>query len=104
MSPQCASERCRRAARQFAEYYTSDRVFEILMMSRDVGGSAPPRYLLPSTTTAFRTSLVAADRLYQELSQEIAGARPFPNHGVPDARARGTIRTELRKVLGITEK
>lgn len=101
MSPQCASERCRGAARRFAEYYTSDRVFEHLMMSRDVGPSAPPRYLLPSTTTAFRTGSVAGDRLYQELVEEIAGARPFPNHGVPDAKERGTIRAGLRKVLGI---
>lgn len=101
MSPQCSSDRCRRAAQRFAEYYTSDRVFEALMMSHDAGPSAPPRYLLPSTTTAFRTPSVAGDRLYQDLLAEIAGARPFPNYGVPDARARGAIRREVKAALGL---
>jgi thiamine pyridinylase len=101
MSPQCSSGACRRAARIFAEYYTSDRVFEVLMMARDVGPAAPPRYLLPSTSTAFRTPAVAADSLYQQLWAEIAGARPFPNDGVPEARARGAIRAAVRQALGV---
>jgi thiamine pyridinylase len=101
MSPQCASQACRRAAQIFAEYYTSDRVFEVLMMSRDVGGRAPPRYLLPSTSTAFQTAAVAADSLYRQLWAEIADARPFPNFGVPEARARGTIRSAVRQALGV---
>jgi thiamine pyridinylase len=101
MSPQCASQACRRATQLFAEYYTSDRVFEVLMMSRDVGGPAPPRYLLPSTSTAFQTPTVAADSLYQQLWAEIVDARPFPNYGVPEARAQGTIRGVVRQALGV---
>jgi hypothetical protein len=44
---------------------------------------------------------VAADSLYVQLWAEIANARPFPNYGVPEARAQGTIRGVVRQALGV---
>jgi thiamine pyridinylase len=70
-------------------------------MALDVGASATPRYLLPSTSSAFSVGKVATDRLYQQLEEELQGARPFPSSGVPEARERGAIRTELKKLLGL---
>lgn len=101
MSPGCGTAQCRDAARAFAAYYTSDRVFETVLMSRDAGPSATPRYLLPSTASAFEYGAVAADPLYQQLRREIEGGVSFPNHGVPAAREAGAIQARLREALGI---
>jgi thiamine pyridinylase len=101
MSPGCSTAQCRDAARQFAAYYTSDRVFEVVLMSRDGAPGATPRYLLPSTASAFAYGAVAADPLYQQLREEIRGGVAFPNHGVPAARDRGAIQAALREALGI---
>lgn len=104
MSPGCSTARCREAAKQFAAYYTSDRVFEVVLMSRDVGPMATPCYLLPSTASAFGHGAVAADPLYRQLRDEIRGGVLFPNHGVPAARDRGAIQAQLREALGITSE
>lgn len=101
MSPGCSTAQCRDAARQFAAYYTSDRVFEVVLMSRDGAPGATPRYLLPSTASAFAYGAVAADPLYQQLREEIRGGVSFPNHGVAAARDRGAIQAALREALGI---
>lgn len=100
MSPRCASERCRRAARSFAEYYVSDEVFESSLMGFDTA-SGVPRYLLPSTSSAFEFGQVGQDRLFSELKHEFRNARAFPNSGVPDARDRGLIRQQVRAALGL---
>lgn len=100
MSPRCSSMQCRRAARQFAAYYVSNEVFEVALMSLDAG-PAVPRYLLPSTTSAFDYGLVAQDRLYRQMKEEIRRARPYPNSGVPEAREEGIIQQELRQALGL---
>jgi thiamine pyridinylase len=89
---------CKQAAIRFAAYYVSDKVFEHVLLNKD--GTSGVRYLLPSTESAFRTGAVADDRLYRELHQEIQGARPFPNSGIPEARDAGTIRAEVKKLLG----
>ncbi|ACY13944.1 lipoprotein [Haliangium ochraceum] len=101
LSPLCA-ERCREAAQQFAAYYNSDEVFETALLARDVGDDAVPRYLLPATASAFETEGVAAERLYGELRTEIEGAVPYPITGVPEARARGSIRAQIQTALGIS--
>ena len=101
MSPNCSTTQCREAAQKFASYYVSDEVFEVVLMTLDAGSSAPPRYLLPSTTTAFDFGKVAADRLYKELKTEIEGAKPYPNYGVPEAGERGEIREKLKGALGL---
>lgn len=101
LSPNCSTERCRDAASAFAAYYVSDEVFEVVLMSLDSGDSAIPRYLLPSTTSAFDYGRVAADPLYRQLRQEVEGAVSTPNRGVPEARDVGVIRTTLRQALGL---
>jgi thiamine pyridinylase len=99
-SPRCTGS-CLDAARRFAAYYVSDETFETALMSRDTDPSAVPRYLLPSTTTAFETTQVAHDRLYQELKTTIRDAVPFPTSGVPAARKAGLIRKQVKTALGI---
>ena len=101
LSRNCSTERCRDAASAFAAYYVSDEVFEVVLMSLDSGDSATPRYLLPSTTSAFDFGRVGADPLYRQLRQEVEGAASTPNRGVPEARDAGVIRTKLRQVLGL---
>lgn len=102
-SPGCTTAQCSEAARAFAAYYTSDRVFEVVLMSRDGAPGATPRYLLPSTGSAFAYGAVGADPLYQQLRREIEGGVAFPNHGVLAARDRGAIQAGLRQALGITD-
>ncbi len=99
MSPECTA-RCRRAAQRFAAYYVSDEVFEIALMALDTT-SGVPRYLLPSTMSAFAHGLVGQDRLYRQLEQEIRRARPLPNSGVPEARAAGALRQQVEAALGL---
>ena len=95
------SDRCKAAASVFAAYYVSDEVFEIVLMGQDIGPLATPRYLLPSTTSAFDVGDVRKDRLYQQLKQEIGGAKSFPNQGVPKAREAGVIRSLVKDALGL---
>ncbi|HEU4405655.1 MAG TPA: hypothetical protein VFS43_10225 [Polyangiaceae bacterium] len=99
-SSRCTSARCRQAARRFATYYVSDEVFEVSLMALDAQAGVP-RYLLPSTKSAFNYGLVAQDRLYKQLKQEFQGARALPNTGVPEAREAGLIRQQLREALGL---
>lgn len=98
-SPLCADRRCREAARRFAEFYVSDAVFEAVLMARDQSAAAPPRYLLPSTAGAMATPAVASDPIYRQLRPALATARPYPNHGVPEARRRGQIRPAVDELL-----
>jgi hypothetical protein len=98
-SPECTA-RCSRAAQRFAAYYISDRVFEVSLMALDTTDGVP-RYLLPSTTSAFEYGLVKQDRFYRELRHEIRGTRALPNSGVPEARAAGLIRPQVEAALGL---
>ena len=91
LSQNCSTERCRDAASAFAAYYVSDEVFEVVLMSLDLGDSAVPRYLLPSTTSAFDFGKVSTDPLYRQLRREVEGAVSTPNRGVPEARDAGVI-------------
>lgn len=101
MSPSCSNRQCQEAARRFASYYVSDKVFEVVLMSLDVGASATPRYLLPSTKTAFDFGKVRTDQLYKQLKTEIEDAKPYPNSGVPEARERGVIGKKVKEALGV---
>lgn len=100
LSRNCTTQRCLDAAAAFASYYVSDEVFEVLLMSQDAGDSAVPRYLLPSTVSAFKFGMVGADRLYGQLRRELEGAGAFPNRGVAEAREAGVIRARLQQALG----
>jgi thiamine pyridinylase len=98
-SSACSADRCQDAARKFAEFYVSDAVMEGAMMSADLGASATPRYLLPSTPTAINGARVAEDPIYRQLAPVLVSARPFPNSGVPEARKRGKIREAVDALL-----
>jgi thiamine pyridinylase len=86
MSPRCTAPAYLEAVRRFAAYCISDRVYETLMMSRDVGAPAAPRYLLPCTASAFGHGSVAGDRLYQQLRGAVVGTSPSPGERTPRAR------------------
>lgn len=110
LSRTCETERCRGAASAFAAYSISDEVFETVLMNHDSKSDEDqmptPRYLLPSTTTAFDVGDVGNDRLYRQLKEEVDGARSHPNRGVPEARDRDqrglpSIRSNLRQALGL---
>jgi thiamine pyridinylase len=94
----CTTEPCSSAAQRFADYYVSDATFETSLMTTPSG---VPRYLLPSTTSAFDVGRVGQDRLYQELQEEATGAAALPNSGVPEARTAGTIRPQVQAALGL---
>ena len=91
LSSGCNTVRCKDAARRFAEFYVSDEILSSAMMSGEVRGAAP-RYLLPATQGAFDQSEVLADPIYSQLrplmDKEVI---PYPNSGVPEARAAGII-------------
>ena len=99
LSPNCFADGCEEAARAFAEYYVSDRVFEVLLMGHDMEPPAVPRYLLPATKSAFDVGDVGKDTFYKRFKQEAEIAGPYPNRGVPEARQQGKIRKEMLKAL-----
>lgn len=98
-SAACTSRQCEDAARRFADFYISDAVMEQSMMGADGGAAAVPRYLLPATQGAMDSPRVVGDRIYQQLAPVLPTARPYPNEGVPEAKARGTIRTAVDALL-----
>jgi thiamine pyridinylase len=97
-SATCTTEPCSSAAQRFADYYVSDATFETSLMTTPSG---VPRYLLPSTPSAFDFGKVGQDPLYQQLQEEVIGATALPNTGVPEARAAGTIRSQVEAALGL---
>ena len=101
LSPRCSSLQCQSAAQRFATYYVSDAVFEVALMALDAGLGSVPRYLLPSTTSAFEYGLVGTDRLYGQLKEEIKKGRPFPNNGVLEAQESGILQQEMKEALGL---
>ena len=101
LSPRCSSLQCQSAAQRFATYYVSDAVFEVALMALDAGIGSVPRYLLPSTTSAFEYGLVGGDRLYGQLKEEIKKGRPFPTNGVLKAQETGILQQEMREALGL---
>jgi thiamine pyridinylase len=97
-SSTCTADPCRSAAQRFADYYVSDATFETSLMTTPSG---VPRYLLPSTTSAFDFGQVGQDRLYEQLQEEAMGATALPNSGVPEAREAGTLRSQVEAALGL---
>ena len=98
LSKTCKTEKCRSAARRFAEFYISDGVFEVAMMSREQK-NAIPRYLLPSTKGAFQSKLIMNDIYYRQLQSYMSSAIPNPNAGIPLARSLGIIRKIMQKKI-----
>ncbi|WP_437973199.1 hypothetical protein WMF11_30270 [Sorangium sp. So ce295] len=71
---------CNAAASAWAEFITRDDVMRDLLISRDAGPTAVPRYLLPATSSAFQVEPIARDALYAELRPLAESARSFPSH------------------------
>lgn len=83
-SKNCAED-CSRAAARFLEYYTADETYAEVLMSKDVGYDAVPRYLFPATMSAFDSSDVKDDSLYKQMRAVAGSAIAYPNSGVFDA-------------------
>ncbi|WP_437708388.1 hypothetical protein WMF45_30030 [Sorangium sp. So ce448] len=71
---------CNAAAAAWAEFITRDDVMRDLLISRDAGPTAVPRYLLPATSSAFQAEPIARDALYAELRPLARSGRSFPSH------------------------
>ncbi|WP_437791552.1 hypothetical protein [Sorangium sp. So ce693] len=71
---------CNAAAAAWAEFITRDDVVRDLLLSRDAGPAAVPRYLLPATSSAFQAEPIARDALYAELRPLAQSGRSFPSH------------------------
>jgi thiamine pyridinylase len=80
-----ASERVLDAATRFAQYLTSPSVQEFILMSEDGPTGAIPRYIIPAETSAY-TATVMRDPFFARIKRDVAGAVPFPNGGLPEAR------------------
>ncbi|MBL4683504.1 MAG: hypothetical protein JKY37_02855 [Nannocystaceae bacterium] len=93
---------CSDAATRFLEYYTADATFESVLLSKDVGWDAVPRYLFPATLSAFQTPAVKKDKLYQQLEPVAKTATSYPNTGVFDAVSGEELATKVWKKLWAT--
>jgi thiamine pyridinylase len=89
---------CQQSASRFAAYMNAPATQEWILMSKDKGTDAVPRYLIPATLSAFRTPAVRRDRHFKTLGSEIKGGAPYPANGLPAARKkmRDAILTELK--------
>jgi thiamine pyridinylase len=99
LSSGCTSVQCQDAARKFATFYSSARVMADSMMAADKGKGAVPRYLLSASRSAMQTLAVARDPIYRQLSPLLDSALPYPNQGIPEARATGNIRKAVDALL-----
>jgi thiamine pyridinylase len=94
----CSVE-CQAAASSFAAYMDSPQTQEWILLSKDASKSAPPRYLLPATKSAFEIPGVKNDRFYAALKSAISKASHLPQGGLYDIRSKmeANILDELRK-------
>lgn len=98
-SVNCISARCRDAADKFSRFYSSASVMTASMMSADNGPGAVPRYLLPASRGAMQDAAVLSDPIYRQLAPLLDTARPYPNQGIPEARASGVIGGAVKSLL-----
>lgn len=98
-SVNCTSPQCRDAADKFSRFYSSASVMTASMMSADKGSGAVPRYLLPASRGAMQDAAVRRDPVYRQLAPLLDTARPYPNQGIPEARASGAIRGAVDSLL-----
>lgn len=103
-SSSCTSAQCQDAARKFAAFYSSDTVMADSMMAADKGKGAVPRYLLSASRGAMRQDAVARDPIYRQLAPLLTSARPYPNQGIPEARASGSIGKQVDALLQPTQQ
>lgn len=79
---------CNAAAAAWAEFITRDDVVRDLLISKDSGPTAVPRYLLPATSSAFKAEPIAKDAIYAELRPLAQSGRSFPSRASMYERRR----------------
>lgn len=97
--PRSCDAACQQIASRFAAYMNAPAAQEWIMMGRDKGTDAVPRYLLPATLSAFKAPAVKRDEHYKRLAVEIKGGAPYPMNGLPATRRkmREAILAELTR-------
>ena len=98
LSSKCVTDRCKNAARRFAEFYVSDEILSAAMLGFD-SYMKLPRYLLPATRGALAVKQVAADPIYSQLVSIMDNALPYPNKGVPEAREANALRPLIKQLI-----
>lgn len=93
-SKNCVGD-CSRSAKRFLEYYTADATYETVLMAKDVGDDAIPRYLFPATLSAFDVEGVKNNQLYQQMRDVANSAVSYPNTGVFEAVHGGSLARRL---------
>lgn len=102
LSRHCADASCRDAARRFAEFYTDTAQFLVAMKALDVPepDRRSFRYVLPSRRAAMAAPEIAGDPIYRQIAPTLERARPFPNQGIPELKAAGTIGSAVDRLIG----
>ncbi len=96
------SENIRNAAHRFIDYMQKPETYTWIVMSRDAGNAAIPRYVIPATVSAFAAEPIASDRYYQAIQATINISGNFPNSGLPSIHQKMQIAIlkELQSVGG----
>lgn len=84
---------CQWAATQFADYLLRPATYEWLLLARDQGAHAVPRYLIPAVNTAYEPVAVNSDPYYRVIRAAMANVAPYPSNGFP------AIRKQLRDAI-----
>ena len=77
------SQPVKNAARKFTEYMQNADTYVWIVMSRDGGEAAVPRYLIPATISAFKAEPIKSDRYYEAIQAAISISTNYPNSGLP---------------------
>ncbi len=73
-----------------------------IVMSRDAGEEAVPRYLIPATISAFKAGPIKSDRYYEAIQAAINISTNYPNSGLPSIheRMQAAVLKELQSPEG----
>jgi thiamine pyridinylase len=74
------------ASLKFIEFINSDRIYEMIVLSKDNGSS--PRYLIPAKNTVYNIPSIKKDSYYQMIKNELERAKSFPNYGLLENRKK----------------
>jgi thiamine pyridinylase len=88
---------CEDAASRFAAYLIEPAVVADLLLAKDAGAGAIPRYLIPAQDAVYAQPGVEGDRHFQRLRVEMADAVVFPDERFPSERK--ALRDALLEVL-----
>jgi thiamine pyridinylase len=87
------NDRCQWAATAFAEYLLKPTTYEWLLLARDQGPHAVPRYLIPAVNTAYESVTVNSDVYYRIIRAAMSNVAAYPSDGFP------AIRNQLRTAI-----